>query len=163
MIATRVRLPRGQAPSFPRRCIRCGGEEPRSGCTVWGFSTPWWVLVTIIGLFFTKIARVRFPACSPCAWKMRFRVLVSRILFLGLAVIAIGITVRWTEGFLRLVRRLVGVLALVAVAIPFVAVEILWAPAVDLDVDADYVWYEFRDAGYAEEFSRLNQGRMETG
>jgi len=140
-------------PVFPDRCVACGvaapGDTIRLGTNVIG----WWTLAFWLpGRRFT----VQVPACPPCANRMRrqrrLRLVVGGAA--GLAGVAVAVSLlQWYRGPLK--RWLALGIAL-ACMLPYFLWEVFSPKPVDLTAFSETVDYEFRDAGYAEEFAALN-------
>jgi len=156
-----VRLPRHQTPIFPARCIGCGTEDPPSSVTLWTWSLSWWAVLTLLAVLWSKTAKATAPACSPCAWRLRFRRMGSVAYFA--AVVAVGVygATHAPQKLPRLLIRLITVAACAVLMIPYAVLETNFPPSLSIDVDRDQVTYEFRDPVIALEFSELNRGRIE--
>lgn len=161
-LSTDVRLPRGQQPVFPDKCIDCGRGDGLTRVTLWGWDVPWWVLITVIGLFFAKAARARVPACRGCAWRMRFDRLGSAAVFCALTALGVWFGSTWMEEAPRLARRLVVLVTTVIALIPWFLWRVRRPPVIALSPEKHAVNYEFRDADAAVDFAERNGGRVES-
>jgi hypothetical protein len=155
-----VRLANIQKPIFPARCVGCGQEEPRHSVTIWTSSSSWWMIVTILALFWMRFAKARVPMCRRCAWRLRLRRLGYGAYFAAaLAVSGWGVA-HFTPKLPKLIVKLLAFAAVVVVMLPYVVLEVLRPPAISLDLNDELVTYQFRDADIAEEFCELNRGEF---
>lgn len=166
--STDVCLPRDRQPIFPGRCVACGAPGPEATLLV--ASRGLWQAGGNPLAVFRSLRRgavhVAAPACSGCARAHRRHKALQRI-FRWVGMLAIGCTIAfvmrridpaWTEwlgGHVEIVLALAFVLLIV------VPVESMIPLAFDIAVHADTVEFEFRDAGLAAEFARLNGAVIE--
>lgn len=149
-------LPRNVPPRFPDRCIRCFEPRPDRHVTLWVTSSPMLAWVVPIALLFSKVTRVRMPACRRCAWKMRFRRMGSVAAMLALVTLAFGLVHALGKDWHRLLRRLGSAVAAIAFLIPFWLLEMRFPPPLILTIEEERLKYEFDLFEFAYEFRELN-------
>ena len=153
-------LPKDHAPAFPDRCVACCEPTPARSVTIWTMTTSGWVVLLPIVLLFSKATRVRFPACSRCAWRIRLRRLFSIPLTYATVGIAVYCSYRWFESWLKIFRRLAAAGAGLLAFVPWAALEVFLPPAVAVTLEGDTLKYEFREIEFSAEFRQMNQAAL---
>jgi hypothetical protein len=151
-----VRLPKAKTPRFPPICVGCSGE-PTTEVRLWSEAIGWWSVLRgggVIGLALGK--RVRVPACEPCARRIR-RSRLLRGLVMWALLIAGGFIGLWLfREWDGLARRLAVIGIAIVAALPYLAWELMFPPAVDIVVTSDHVRFLFTDRAYAQKFADEN-------
>jgi hypothetical protein len=154
-----VNLPKSVTPTWPRRCVGCGRDDPESTLRLWTHSIGWW---TFAFWMFGKPHKVDVPACFACKLAIRRQRWLRFIV--GFAIIMAGVAV----GFQLLAaykgpfKKWLVLLITVGCLLPFILWEVFFPPPVDITAFSETVDYEFRDAGYASEFAQLNRASIKS-
>jgi len=155
-----VRLPRHQTPIFPARCVGCALDDPPHTVTVWTFSSSWWVILTALAALWSKTAKASAPACSRCAWRLRFRRLAGVAYVAAVVALAVYGLKHFLPGLHPLMQRLVVAAGAAVLLLPYGLYIVGRPPAFSLEVEGDQVDYQFRDSAIGAEFLALNGGRI---
>lgn len=154
-ISSEVSLPRSHKPRFPGRCVVCGCNAPGSSTRIRAGKIGGWV--TWLFWWLQRPFIVAAPACNWCGWKLHGRRLLSSLLTISIAAVALCFV--WpsiSQHVPRGLRPFVGT-ALVAVCLlPLWMIEALFASPFNATVHPDSVDYEFTANDYALEFVMLN-------
>lgn len=154
-ISSEVNLPRSHVPRFPDRCVACGCSGPGSLTRIsagkiggWGTWLFWWLQRPFI---------VRAPACNWCGWKLHRLRLLSSLITISIAVVALWYLWPYLGQHVPRALRPVAGTALVALFLmPLWVLEALFASPFNATVHPESVDYEFTAKDYALEFVMLN-------
>ena len=152
-LSTDVNLPKSHAPVFPDRCVACGVGSPDDSIRVATRAIGWWtVAFWHPGRRFTA----QVPACTPCRRRMQRQ----KWLRLGIGglfgAVGVGVAVWLLHGQRVPFRQWLALGIALACMLPYLLWEVCFPRPIDLTAYSETVDYEFRDAGYAEEFAALN-------
>lgn len=153
-------LPKGFQPAMPDKCVGCLAPKPDGRVTIWTMSSNWLALLTPVAMVFSRATRVRFPACAPCAWRIRLRRLASFGISIALMLGAGYLVIRMTPTWPKLLRRLAAIAAAFAAFIPFLLLEQRVPHAIELTLDGEVLEYEFREIEFAAEFRMMNRDAL---
>jgi hypothetical protein len=158
-LSTDVRLPKGEEPKFPDRCVACGRPEPGARFEVSTRTVKWWTLmVWEVGERFS----VQVPACPGCVRRFRARRRVGIAAYWLFCIAGVGVA-RLLLGDLRGPLRELPILGIaLALMMPYFLWQVFHPPVLELTAYSKAVEYEFRDRKYAEEFAALNGVELET-
>ncbi|MHC4605899.1 MAG: hypothetical protein ACYTAF_03075 [Planctomycetota bacterium] len=159
--STDVKLPRRQVAVFPTRCALCGAEDSDRRVTLWKWSVPLWVVLTVLALLFSRLKKVRVPCCRECSWKIRMRRLVGIAALLFCIALAVTLAQFLPDEWPGLVRHL----ALAGIMLGLLLLYFIWhvacPPAVGMQLSRKTTTYEFRNRQYAEEFAAANKAQID--
>jgi hypothetical protein len=151
-----VTLPKSVKPKFPAACVECSAP-PTTTLRIASESTGWWAFFPGMYLYALLTGRtIQVPACDACIRQLRrerrLRKLVGWVFIIAGIAVGMWLFHDWTG----LARRFAIITVTVVIALPYIAWEVFFPPAVDITVTDNNVEYTFRRQDYADRFATEN-------
>lgn len=155
---TQVELKSGAAPIFADECIICGTARPGARVLMTARFND--IQPANDALFEAHHAHV--PVCEACTTRLRgSRWLGKSLFWVAVAIGAIGL-IAYIEHAPAWAHNdwLMSGLIIVAGALGWAAMSFIYTPHFDFSPHGHFVIYSFRDVNYAQQFARINNGKI---
>ncbi|HEY5925644.1 MAG TPA: hypothetical protein VIV11_28355 [Kofleriaceae bacterium] len=151
-----VRIPKANKPKFPDVCIGCCAPATTS-FRIASEAVGWWSVLP--GMFLYAIATgraLRVPACDACIRPLRRQRRLRSLIVWAIVIIGVAIGFWIFDDWTGLARRFAVLGVAMLVALPYIAFEIFFPPAVDIVVTDNAVTFTFTNQDYADRFASEN-------